>query len=270
MDTGDHQIPIELQHLREKLSMRQDGYWGLLAASAGMPSALASLLIRLSTEQLDKATLRSEITPSLVREHVEALAAFDTEQLIELTDSWRPPSEIRGDPFWQAAWSTALRHLRKPELLKMVAEVPELAAEVAALAPADVHGVRSWSELAHEYKSRFIPYETVRGWARIPLSDRSIGVQQVKPAPLLMLRVLRTREQLLDPAARNQLRSAAGDVLKLDSFEAALLLEIVRKFDPNVITAARKDLTELLPGLPDARAVIPLAYVLVSPNWIVP
>ena len=85
-----------------------------------------------------------------------------------------------------------------------------------------------------------------------------------------MLRILRGREELLDSAARNLLRSVAVGALTLDPLESALLLEIVRKFDPNVVAVAREGLVQLLPTLRDARLVIPLAYVLVSPHWIAP
>jgi hypothetical protein len=251
--------------------MRQDGYWELLAASVGTPRALARVLTGLSREQLEQAARSDEITPSLVRERVEALAAFDPRLLADLAGSWRSPAEIRGDPFWQAAWGTALRHLRELDLFsEMATRAPELAAEVAIIGSTPAPEARSWSQLIHKYKSQFIPYDTLRMWANLPLSDSAISVRAVEAAPLLLLRILRGREQLLDSAARNHLRSVAVDALALDPLESALLLEIVRRFDTNVIAVVREGLVQLLPALLDARVVIPLAYLLVSPHWIAP
>jgi len=271
MDPGDHQILVDLLRLRDALSVRQDGYWELLATAAGAPDAVARILVSLSREQLDKAAFGDWVTPSLVRERVEALAAFDTSKLIELADSWRPLAEISRDPFWGAAWSTALRHLEWPEATEeVVTSVLEFAAEAAVIPPDRMPYTTSWDELVNAYESRFTPYETVRKWAKIPLSDSSIGIHQIKSAPLLMLRIFRSRERLLDPSARRYLRSAAADVLRLDALEGALLLEIVRTFDPDAITAARRDLQQFLPQLRDARLIIPLVYVLISPDWIAP
>ncbi len=271
MDTSHHHIPLDVQRLREALSSRDDSYWELLAAAVGSRQAVKRLQSALSREQLDLGAEGNAIAPSFVRERVEALAAYDSRPLIEIARSWRPPYELSGSPFWVAAWSVALRHLKEHNAINWInTNEPELDSEAAILWPTQEIGPRSWSEFVDGYRAHFTPYNRIRLWANTRLLDTSISARQIEELPVLVLRIMRGREHILDQSARHYLRSVADNLVSLDPLEAAILLEILSKFDPGVTIRARDELVARLHSLQDARAVIPLAYVLVSQHWRTP
>jgi len=253
------------------MSARADSYWQLLAASVGAPSALDRVLAGLAADQLDAGTHGRADTPSIVRQRVEAVAAYDVSILTGLADSWRPPADVAADPFWVAAWRASLRHLAHiPRIARLASAAPELASESALVWPAGSSAARSWDDLVTESSSRFTPYDEFRRWAGSPLRDASLDAPQLQSAPLLMWRVLRDRTHLLDESARNHVRSMGKTAFRVDPLEGALLLEVLARIEPAGLAAARTQLTSLLSSIADAREVIPLAYVLAGDNWRAP
>jgi hypothetical protein len=279
-----------VDRLREALSARDDGYWELAAASAGAPSALERVRAGLTGEELERGARGDAIAPSVVRERVEAVAACDPRMLIEIAGGWGAPVELGDRPFFAAAFGAALRHLAAHGAItrsaitrsevagsevagSRVAVDPELEAEVEILWPLarDIEA-RRWRDLVDAHRrAAHVPFDRIRALARVPLVDRALGVNDVADAPWAMLRALRGREHLLDPSARAHLREVASGLSPdADPFDAAVLVEIASRVDPELLAIVRDAFVARLPGEPDARAVIPLVYVLLGNGWVVP
>jgi hypothetical protein len=270
VDTDRHQQSLEIDLLRAALSTREDSYWEMLAAAAGSPAALERVQGGLSRDALDGGSDGAAIAPSIVSERVEALAAWDPARLEVLARSWRAPAEVAEDPLWLAAWTSALRHLHaRGGTDRRAFAIPALATEASVLWP-EPRPARSWDEIVRDYGSRFVAYETVRLWATGPLSDAAIRADQLSNAPLALLRVLRGRERLLTADARELWRTWTTDAHKRDPLDAAVAIELASKVEPVALSHARVELTSALRKMTDARAAIPLAYVLVSPYWVAP
>jgi hypothetical protein len=270
MDRGDRRL-LNSNALRDALRRRTDGRWSFLAAAAGDQKAIEELAAALSRKELDRGTGGAALTPSLVSERVEALAVSAGATLARVALGWRKPAECGDDPFWTAAWVPALRHLA-PRLSLNPSEfrLPATAREAELLWPTGVKCTCTWNELAATYRSRYVLYDELREWSLHPLADRRIEIAQMANAPALLIRLLRGRYELLTAEGVEQLRARAEDVRTEDSFEAALLAEVLSLFDNDGTTALQLRFLDRLTGVDDPRGMVPLAYVLLGNGWLVP
>jgi hypothetical protein len=111
MDRDPGSLSPALSRLVAVCRSRRDSYWEFIATAAGDPQAVAITVHGLTREELDRGAHGDAIAPSIVRERVEALAAWNPARLAELASRWRKPAECIGDPYHEAAWSAAERHL---------------------------------------------------------------------------------------------------------------------------------------------------------------
>lgn len=123
--------------LRQHLLMRSDGYWELFATALGNVESIAKTVRGLTAESLAEASKGAAVSPSLVEQRVQALAAYDGALVRELTRAWKPMREIRADlfdegvDFWTVAWSSSLRFLMEAPVGAEAEELPlELRREV--------------------------------------------------------------------------------------------------------------------------------------------
>lgn len=281
MDRSSHSL-LTREGLAEVFTSNVTPGWrSLLGAAAGSPRALEWVARALTPESLDLAISGTAVTPSLIAEHVEALAAGDAKRLSDMVRGWRAPSRVVGDPFWGAAWHSALRHLTgegllSPDELSRAGE--EVRAEATLLWPTEPARMISWTTLLAETRSPLIDYARLRTLERWPLSDASISESLLQRGNLLLLRVLRGRYGLLDASAVSYLeeRASVWDLKLTHPLEAAILAE--------VLSATQSRVCDLLRGRVAAsvgsealaadregslRDLLPLAYVLVS-AWRVP
>lgn len=269
MDRSDDSVLNDTFH--EVLRRRTDGRWSLVASAAGRSDAIENLCKTLSSEELDQGAMGSFLTPSLVSERVEALAAFGRHTLVNVASKWRTPAEIGDDPFWLAAWNSALRHVAAElDLKESELRSSSLADEVELIWPSSTKVSYSWDDLNERCLTHLVPYEYIRLWSIGDLMDHQIDASQVRRAPTLLLRVLRDRLQLLTNDAVLKLQERGDSLLEQDPFEAALLAEVLSTFDEKWITTWRLRFLNQLPNIQDARDVIPLSYFLLGHGWIVP
>jgi hypothetical protein len=115
---------MKVEELRQYLSQRTDGPWELLATAVGNASSLRTTLDGLRADQIELAGRGRSISPEIVDQRIQAVAAFDRHRVSELVLSWPSLRALMGaDPmsvevdFWTAAWVAALRFLPSvPEL----------------------------------------------------------------------------------------------------------------------------------------------------------
>jgi hypothetical protein len=267
--SGDRVLNDDALH--EALRHRTGSRWVFLAAAAGKREAIEELCTALSRAELDRGTAGAALTPSLVSERVEALAASGGNTLVRVARDWRRPSEIGDDPFWSAAWTSALRHVAAPLALDANDfRASAVAMEAQLLWPTGDVVTHTWDALAATCRARLVPYEEIRRWSSCNLADRHFQEQQVRDAPTLLLRVLRGRFDLLTAGAVHTLRERSDDLLDQDPFEAALLAEVLTTFDDSWLATFRRRLVQRLPTVHDAQEIIPLAYLLLGHGWVVP
>jgi hypothetical protein len=189
-----------LTTVRRALAVRGDGYWELLATAAGAPSSIARTEKALSADVLRLGAQGPAEAPSVVRERVDALCAWDPGILARLATTWLEPRDINDDPWWTAAWSAGLRHLKTLGVIdRNRADVAALAAEVALLWGDHPNQEISWRRWAEATKGRLSASIREMAQARI-VEDNLTGVD-IEGAPLSMLRLLRGRTHLLDASA---------------------------------------------------------------------
>jgi hypothetical protein len=257
--------------LREALCQRMDGRWAFLAAAAGRPDAIEELSLPLSRAELDRGSAGRALTPSLVSERVEALAVSASLNLTHLAKEWRMPIDTGDDPFWAAAWNSALRHLvgrvcLNPDDFRL----PAVAVEAALVWPRDHRPSCSWDEVAAACVARTVPYNEIRRWATYRLVDRHIQESQLRHVPILFLRVLRGHYEVLTADAIDYLYTRCEDLLGQDSFETAVLAEALSAVDASIMSTLQRWFLDILPDVTEPRDVIPLAYFLLEPRWVVP
>lgn len=203
MDRGGDSVLTREEFATELASRNAPGWLRLLAASAGDRDAVAAVVDVLGVASIDSTASMSTLSPSLLFEHVEALAAGSPEGLREAATEWRrTPPEI-DDPCWSAVWRGALRHLPESQRLspsELLNAAPPVRCEAAILAPqTDVTPV-GWSEVGSGDQS-VVDYPRLRVLALRPWRDESISSEQLSPTELVKLRALRGRFGLLDASA---------------------------------------------------------------------
>jgi hypothetical protein len=269
MDPGDDFI-LRLGAIRVALSQRQDEYWELLATAAGVPESVARTEHGLCAEALSQGPRGPAIAPSLVMERVEALSAFSPDRLARLASEWVPPREIDDDPWWTTAWTAGLRHLDAVGAISRArAETPALAKECALIwgnpSPPEI----SWRLFAETLQTDLSRYDTCRLVGRARIIESTISDHDLRAVPWEMLRLLRGRITLLDPAARTLIHERARTWATRDPLEAALVAEICGDISSQDFDCIRQEVIDAIPSVSDARTLIPLAYVLLG-SWHTP
>ena len=253
---------------------RDDGYWELLATALGHPEALMRTRQGLNAAEIEKGAMGLALAPSLIRERVEALAAYDPVLLVELSKGWLRPHAIGGADWWIAAWEPALRHLAACGAIDAHAiDEESLARERNLLWPRVAAEACSWRELltAVGPAAGGLRGDTLRRLAHCELSNIRLGAAEVEAAPPPMLRLLRGRWELLDESARASISRLARAQLAGDGdpFEAAIVVEAALACATLPLEWARQALAARLHSAHDPRELIPLFYVLAG-NWRVP
>jgi hypothetical protein len=201
---------------------------------------------------------------------VEALAAFNIDGLVRLSTDWTRPDHIGDDPWWTAAWTTALRHLKAAgSINRQDADVPALSREVVALWDKPAQIANSWLGLQQILLSPFSRYDQCRQSASIPLIDEAIARTDLEIAHWEMLRVLRGRFHLLDETAVAWLLIRLRSWSSLDPLEAALIFEACAGVAPDEMARICGEMAKHVRTIKDARHMIPSSYVLIS-DWRAP
>jgi len=113
---------------------RYDGHWEFLATAAGLDASISKTISGLSAEELDKGAFGLAYAPSIIRERIDALAAWNMSLLSDVVEQWIPPKSIQGNWWWASAWNASLRYLKQLGTIRREdVEVPELAHEVDIL-----------------------------------------------------------------------------------------------------------------------------------------
>ena len=262
---------VSLSTLRATLETRSDGYWELLATAAGAYGSVARTEESLSVEALRLGSHGQATAPSIVRERVEALAAWNPLALARLTVGWFEPRDIGDDPWWTAAWSTALRHLKSLGPLERDRfDVPSLAAEVALLWDDGSPRGFSWRQLVSPAVTP-LSFESARALASARMMETTLSKNDLITCPLSMLRLLRGRANLLDISAIDHVIARARSWQDQDPLESALALEVCQEasVEEDVIDCIRMDVIEHVSAIRDPRHMLPFVYVLLG-EWKVP
>jgi hypothetical protein len=184
MDRSDGLIRSLTSVLRAALSKRFDGYWELVATAAGHAASTARTEEGLSAKALAQGAIGPAHAPSLVSERVEALAAFSPQALARLAGGWIRPRDMGENPWWTAAWTSSLRHLKALEVIeRRQVEAPALSKEIALLWYKPVEREISWLRLANELRSRFALYEFCREAAPARIAEPTISAADLEQAP---------------------------------------------------------------------------------------
>src|SRR4051812_38580984 len=110
------EIRLELARL---IRGRREGWWELVATATGDEEACARTMEGLSREALTSNFEGPASSPTIVEHRIQALAAYDRQQLIALSRTWKSVTEISLDlmnaeaDFWTAAWRSSLRFLQQ-------------------------------------------------------------------------------------------------------------------------------------------------------------
>lgn len=249
---------------------RHDSYWELLATAAGVEESVEKTLRGLAGREIHQAHEGLAVAPSLIRERVESLAAWNPHALVDVIQDWLPPADIKGNPWWIAAWETSLRHLKALHAItRSIVNVPELSEEVDLLWPHSREGRVAWRAVLKEAASPFIPFNHLRRLSLAELEEQSLSKSDVEGAPPRLFRLLRGKAFRLDASARAIVASMALGCLDCDPFDAAIIVEIDKELSPEDSEHLQMTLAQRMSHVVDPRSLIPLFYVLVS-NWCVP
>src|SRR5216684_9253805 len=187
MDTSDDFLRT-LKALRAALSIRHAGYWELAATAAGQAESVAQTEKGLCAEALTRAADGPALAPSLVRERVEALAAFSPDRLARLASDWKDPQEIGNDPWWTAAWSTSLRHLRAIGAIERgQVECAALSSEIELIWDGPFEREISWHLFGEALASYPVRFDICRCAARVEISERTISADNLENVSWEML-----------------------------------------------------------------------------------
>ena len=271
MDTSNGELLDIWAVLRRNLSTRKDAYWELIATAAGDEESLEKTLVGLSSAQLDKGGSGLAVSPSIVRDRVEALSVSGLEQLLAIVCDWRNPSTINGDPFWVACWQTALRHLVTSGAVDLneTRRVPELRKESDLLSTITSNARLSWAELRRRSEGIMVTTDIIRDWSRFSLTDKVLTREDIKSTPTLLLRVLRDKPVILNRSAQDWILGLCDDLLGHDPYEAAIMLEIGRGYDPELEIRLARLFLDKLPAIHEPRDLIPLVYMCINRQWLV-
>jgi hypothetical protein len=271
MDRSNDTLLSRREIVRNRLRQRSDSYWELLATAAGAEESLAKTLEGLAANELALGSRGKAIAPSIVRERIEAVAAWAPHMLASVAERWNRPDQIGMDPWWTAAWEPALRHLKNLSVIeKHMVDVPELSNEVALLWNVNADESISWRETAAEFRRGTISYNGIRSRSCGKLIEPELGRADIERNPIVLLRMLRGRASVLDDEAADLVLSMLPTCEVRDPLEAAVIIETCEELVPGSSASLYEALIRLISGLNDVRKIIPMAYVLVSEDWEVP
>jgi hypothetical protein len=259
-----------IDRLRQILSKRTRGYWGLIATAAGDAQSVQMTSASVSALSLARGSHGDAVAPSIVSESVEALAAYSPNLLVQITGDWLKPAAIYDNPWWTAAWTAALRHLKVASAITLAeVDVPVLASEVAIVWSHTTSGEVSWHEVVSDLRAHRVFYRDVRAMSLQPLGDLVLSASDVSTAPWPALRLLRGRIACLEIAAREALDVRAREWRNRSPMDAALAAELSAELSPSILDELRADVLAAVPGIEDARLLIPFVYVLMG-GWRAP
>jgi hypothetical protein len=261
-------------NLRKAMAARIDGDWELLATAANVPQSVDLTARCLSRRELDRGPNGPSGGQSTIRRRVEALAVSNPDVLVSLARDWRLPSEFppEGDGVFIPAWRQSLRHLRNAGVIhRSQVDVPSLADEVEFVFADKFPESVSWTDAIEQIrKVPVAALRNVRRWSKCDLEEDPVqfGARGFHP---LLLRALRGREFLLDPAEIPLLvKFCQSDLLLADPHESAVVVECCKVLAPDIVQGARDVMTEAIANTKDALSVVPLCYVLLETGWLTP
>jgi hypothetical protein len=271
VDSGGDSVLVGSEELAAAMKARRNSYWILLATAAGESHSVAESTDGVSRRELDRGSLGAAVSPSIVDARIEAIAAYDPCVVAELARAWRAPGDVIGDPFWLSAWRTSLRHLKtvggfNPDELAS----PDLDAEIEIVWGAPVDGSISWADTKARVQAGRATLADIRRWSKRRLCEPRLGARDMSDAPPVMLRLLRDRANLLDPSAAATVGEWAETLLDRDPFDASAIIEVAQAGGVLCRDLACKQLASHIDEIEDARTIIPLAYALLRPGWVIP
>ncbi len=287
-----------MDNLVHLLQRRSDGYWGLLATAAGRVDSVEQCIEALRSRAIEFGCRGPSFSPSLVAQRVDSLAAFDTKRLVELCRSWKPPQQIslnlmdEAADFWGAAWSTAMRFLKKegePLEFGSGALPRQIQLERDVLHGPSTPPIQSFEALLIYAANEVHDYNDYRRLDRctVQLSE-AIGAGQMRQLvgssrswedlKLKRLRMLLSRVELIGADAREWLHGVLREGwLALDGPPSAtggllVLLNLVLKLEaPGGVPAdIAEHFAKMLARTNDAASWAPFAYLLLGRGWECP
>ncbi len=276
------------QKLLALMRARTDRNWELLATAAGEASSVRRTLgwLDCSIPPADRFSNRA-----VVRQRVEALAAFDILELARVASFWPRSDDFPGNlargraAVFTDTWGVALRYLPvsvQQEVLR--GELPRALRQekVALLNPAPrfedwaevvefVQNAASYADLRATDRSTFPTHSPPEYWLDtlldVPHGGRWSAFQS--------LRVLRSGVHRLGPGARMyllELAKAAWASFSGDSAIQLLFFELAREIDPGaeVLHLAVEQVVESLRHTSDPERFLRTAYVVADTGWMMP
>jgi len=109
----------EREALSSALRGMTSGFSELLATALGNARSVAKTIEGLASSALEQGHHGAAISPSLVSQRVDALAAHDEDLLVDIARTWKPIDELSiveqlDTDYWLTAWTTALRFVASP------------------------------------------------------------------------------------------------------------------------------------------------------------
>lgn len=278
---------------REFLARRHDGFWELLATSAGNAASVSKTIAGLQGAAFADGHRGPARTFSLVEQRIDALGAYQPSLIVELAAAWKRPAALGSDPMDEerdlliAAWASAIRYLAPVAAVT----VDELRTGIPAIRDeADVFFgpleliPTSWSDLVAMFARGYLGWHKLRQLDRVKLNlgsvtptrlDELLHIEGSGPQGLGCLRVLRGRETSLtadaatwlcshlehDAATNPKVASEAGFCI------AAEIALCVRPQLRETLTRVAADAISSS-GRPAEHAR--LAYVLLGTGWQTP
>lgn len=269
---------------------RRDGWWGIVATALGDEEACQRTRFALSPEALGSGLEGN--SPSVVEHRVQALAAFDPVQLVQLSRAWKDPTEIshrltdHASDLWVAAWKASLRFLKSQgETFDIHAQaLPRvLAREFEVLfVPSTPVSLSSWSGARRWLLNE--DYDEIRRFDGSPVHFESplgesalaslLGYAEGRVPRLEVLRFFFRRSELINDEGRSYLeRLAETHWASLHEFGttpsgATILFDLVLEL---VATGRREHvlhrLAESLELSQSPERLLPVVFLAVGRGW---
>ena len=276
---------------------RSDGYWELMATAAGHDESMDRSMRGVSAKALEEGFNGPAVSPSFVQERVDAIAAFDARLLVDICAGWRAPDQVSLDlmnesaDFWSAAWTAALRFLKKHggAPLPGIAPVPrQIHLEQQILWPRSPVAVRSVQDLIafgvddahgyHDYRRVDESVIEVEGALSEALLVQLLsGSAQPNDSQLERLRILVPRPHLIHEDAQARLRNLLSSrwlaLREAPEFRGGLLvlLDLVMVLEREKELSVIEDhFIEVRAKSESPRSWAPFGYLLLRRGWHVP
>jgi hypothetical protein len=249
---------------------RSRGRWEILATALGEEAAVETTMRGLSATELQKKANGKAIAPSMIRERVEALAAYNPHLLASLTQQWLDPQHIHSDYWWTAAWYPSLRHLKQLGVIQReMVDVPALHREVDILWYAPDPSPISWHLLLDYLAQKGgQAFDLIRKEAARPLIEPTLSAHDLATAPIYTLRLLRDRTELLDHSARGWLEMMVRTQANRTCIGLVYIIELCKELAIPIPETTEAELgAELLQG--DLDDLAGTVYTLLT-DWRIP